>query len=446
MLPAMKRLLPFITLTFTLASTAFAQIAPNVVRQKIAGLDVLIYKTGVKDIITLKGSLPAGDSFAAEGNAAVPTLCGMLLDQGTTKQDKYAVAEKLESVGATLSFNVGHHLAEVNAKCLAKDMPLLVGLIAEQLRFPALTAEEFEKAKTQYAGSIQRSLESTDYRAEDAFSRAIYPAGHANRPASPEEMLAAISSATLAEVKAFHAKHYGPAQFTLVVVGDVDAAALQREIATSFAGWTGGVALPATGPVGTADTARTADVFMADKTSVSIILGQASGLRYSDPDSVPLRAATSILGSDFTSRLIAQVRDTEGLTYGIFSQLNNDTFGEGDWRIAATFSPELLDKGLESTQRHLRAWYAQGVTAEELTQRKTNMVGRFKVGLATTDGMAGSLLSSVQRGVGPEWLDQYPQKVNALTLERVNGVIKKHLDPDKMVLIKAGTIPGAVGK
>lgn len=442
----MKQLLSLATLAFTLTATAFAQIAPNVVRQKIAGIDVLIYKTGVKDIVTLKGSLPAGDSFAADGNVAVPTLCGLLLDQGTTKQDKYAVAEKLESVGATLSFSTGLHLVEVNAKCLAKDLPLVVGLIAEQLRFPALSAEEFEKAKTQYAGSIQRSLESTDYRAEDAFSRAIYPAGHANRPASPEEMLAAIASATLDQVKAFHAKHYGPAQFTLVLVGDVEATAARGEIAQAFAGWTGGVALPATGPVGTADAAKTVDVFMPDKTSVSIILGQASGLRYSDPDSVPLRAATSILGSDFTSRLIAQVRDTEGLTYGIFSQLDNDSFGEGDWRIVATFSPELLDKGLASTQRHLREWYTAGVTANELAQRKTNMVGRYKVSLATTDGMAGSLIKAVERGVGPEWLDQYPEKVNALTPERVNGVIKKHLDPDKMVLIKAGTIPGAVGK
>ncbi|MDQ5977681.1 MAG: zinc protease [Verrucomicrobiota bacterium] len=442
----MKRFILLFSALGLLASVLTAQIAPNVVRQKVAGLDVLIYRTGVKDIVTLKGSLPAGDSFAVDGNVAVPTLCGLLLDQGTTKQDKYAVAEKLESVGATLSFGTGLHLVEVNAKCLAQDLPLVIGLIAEQLRFPALSAEEFEKAKTQYAGSIQRSLESTDYRAEDAFSRAIYPAGHANRPASPEEMLAAIASATLDQVKAFHAKHYGPAQFTLVLVGDVEATAARGEIAQAFAGWTGGVTLPATGPVGTTDTANTVDVFMPDKTSVSIVLGQASGLRYSDPDSVPLRAATSILGSDFTSRLVAQVRDTEGLTYGIYSQLDNDSFGEGDWRIAATFSPELLNQGLESTQRHLREWHSAGVTANELAQRKTNMVGRFKVSLATTDGLAGSLIKSVERGVGPEWLDLYPEKVKALTPERVNSVIKQHLDPDKMILIKAGTIPGAVGK
>jgi zinc protease len=182
---------------------------------------------------------------------------------------------------------------------------------------------------------------------------------------------------------------------------------------------------------------------MADKTSVSVVFGQASGLRYSDPDYVAVRTATSILGSDFTSRLVAIVRDTEGLTYGIRANLAHDTFGEGDWRITATFAPELLNKGIESTTKQLKSWYEQGVTAEELAKRKTNLVGRFKVGLASTDGMADSLLLSVNRGVGPEWLDKYPAKINALALTDVNNAIKKHLNPDEMLLVKAGTIPGA---
>src|SRR5262245_60481130 len=187
----MKRLLFLFSVVGLLSSVLTAQIAPNVVRTKIGGIDVLVYKTGVKDVVTIKGSFPAGDSFAGNGNVAVPTLCGMLLDQGTTKQDKFAIADKLESVGATIGFNVDTHTVEVEAKCLKKDMPLVIGLIAEQLRFPALSAEEFEKAKTQYAGSLKRSLESTDFRAGETFTRAVYPAGHPNRPASPEEMLKA---------------------------------------------------------------------------------------------------------------------------------------------------------------------------------------------------------------------------------------------------------------
>jgi zinc protease len=438
----MKSTLRFFALGLALLATASAQIAPRVVRSKIAGLDVLIYKTGVNDVVTIKGSLPAGDALSGEGNLAIPTLTGMLLDQGTTKQDKFAIAEKLEGVGASIDFSVGQQLAEISAKCLKKDVPLVLGLIAEQLRYPALTAEEFEKAKAQFAGNLKRTLESTDARAGEAFARSVYPLGHANRPASTEEFLAALPSAKLEDVKAFHKKYYGPANFTLVLVGDVDAAVIQRELTTAFTGWTGGGELPPSAKAGSTDSAKEQTVFMADKPSTSVILGQASGLRYRDPEYQALRVGTAILGSGFTGRLMANVRDKEGLTYGIGSRLGNDALADGDWRIIATFAPSKLEEGLASTKRQLTKWYAEGVTAKEVADRKTNLVGTYKVGLATTDGMAGTLLSTVQRGFTPAWLDDYPRQINALTPEQINGAIKKHLKPEGMILIKAGTVPG----
>ncbi len=423
-------------------SAAHAAIAPNVVRAKIGGIDVIGYKTGVKDVVTIRGSLPAGDAFAGEGNIAVPTLAGMLLDQGTTTRDKFAIAEQLESVGATIDFSVGTQMCEISAKCLTKDMPLVVSLIAEQLRSPALAAEELEKAKKQFIGSLQRRTENTDFRAADAFSRTVYPVGHPNREPSPEEFAAAAEKATLDEVKAFHKKYYGPEHLTLVVVGDVDVAAFQAEVGKAFTGWTGGAALIRPAKATGTDAPREQTVFMADKTSVSVVFGQTSGLRYSDPDYQALRVGTAILGSGFTGRLMANVRDKEGLTYGIGSGLGHDTFTDGDWKITATFAPKLLEQGIASTKRQLTAWYEKGATPEEVEARKSNLVGAFKVGLATTDGMAGSLLNAIHRGYDVTWLDEYPNKINALTPEQVNGAIKKYLKPENMYMVKAGTVPG----
>jgi zinc protease len=418
-------------------------IASRVVRTRIDGIDVIAYPTGVKDVVTLRGSLPAGDAFAADGNVAIATLTGMLLDQGTTKQDKFAIAEKLESVGATLSFDVGTEVAEVNAKCLKKDVPLVISLIAEQLRTPALSAEEFEKAKKQFAGNIQRQMEDTNFRASDAFTRAVFPVGHPNRSPSPEEYLAAIDSAKLEDVVAFHKKYYGPAHFTLVAVGDLDIPQLQSEIGKAFAGWTGGQALIVPAKATRTDAPREQDVFMPDKTSVSVVIGQASGLRYSDPDYQALQLGTAVLGgSGFSGRLMQTVRDREGLTYGVYSRTENDTFTDGDWKVTATFAPALLEKGIAATKRELTKWYTDGITPAELAYRKDNLVGRFKVSLATTDGMAASLLAAVHRGYDQTWLDEYPKRINSLTLSEVNGAVKKYLKPDAMVVIKAGTIPG----
>jgi zinc protease len=140
---------------------------------------------------------------------------------------------------------------------------------------------------------------------------------------------------------------------------------------------------------------------------------------------------------------MATVRDQEGLTYGIGARTGGDTFTNGDWRIIANFAPNLLDQGLASTRRELKAWYEQGVTAAELERTKTNLAGSFQVGLATTDGLAGTILATIHRGYPLTWIDEYPEKLEAVTLEQVNTAIKKHLNPDAFVLIKAGSVTPA---
>jgi len=421
------------------------KIAPHAQRSKVAGIDVIAYPTGVKDVVTLRASLPAGRALASTGNPAVAALTGMLLDQGTQSQDKFAIAEKLEAVGASISFHAGTDVLDISARCLKKDVPLVLGLIAEQLRTPAFAPEEFAKAKKQMAGGIQRGLESTDFRAGDAFNRSVYPVGHPNRNVAPNDMLKAIESATLDDVHAFHQAYYGPAAMTMVVVGDLDVQPLQSEIAKAFAGWSGGHSAARAAQPAPAVSGGSQDVVMDGKTSVSVVLGQPSTLRYSDPDYQALRLGTAILGSGFTGRLMANVRDKEGLTYGVGAALQNDMFNDGDWRIVATFAPGLLDKGIASTQRQLKLWFDAGATPSEISARKSNLIGSFKVDLATTGGMAGALLAAVNRGYDVTWLDEFPAKVNALSNDQVNGAIKKYLKPETMVMVKAGTF-AAPGK
>lgn len=427
-------------LTTLLAAGAHAQIAAKVVREKVAGIDVIACKTDVEDVVTFRGSLPAGDSFAPKDNTAIPTLVGEMLDKGTAKQDKFAIAQKLDDIGAKIDFAVHGVMLEFQGKCLRKDFPLVISLLAEQLRAPAFSEEEFAKLKKQITGDLQRALESTDYRADQAFSETVFPAGHPNYAPPTKEFLAAIESAKLADLKTFHAAYYGPAQATLVAVGDVDIGALKRDIAKAFEGWTGGKARPEFPKAAAPEAKREQTIAMADKPNVTVIVGQTTGLKYKEPDALALRIATAALGSGFTGRLMANVRDKEGLTYGIGSGLSDDAFSDGAWQITANFAPDLLDKGMASTNRQLDAWYKDGVTAAELERVKSNLIGTFKVGLATTDGLSNALLNAVHRGYDVTWLDEYAKRVAALSLPEVNAAIKKHLAPEKMTVIKAGTV------
>jgi zinc protease len=344
---ALVAVLASTALSFT-ATTTSAQVAKNAVRQSVGGIELVVLQTGVREVVTIRGSIAAGDGLSPDTNPALADLTGGMLDKGTTTRDKYAIAQLLGDVGATISFSTGPSSLNVNAKCLRQNLPLVIGLIAEQLRTPAFSPEELAKLKKQFAGIYRRQSDDTDFRADDAFSRAIYPAGHPNRQAPGPELLAGAEKTTLADVKAFHAKNYGPATFRLVLVGDVDPAAARAEVAKVFAGWTGGERAPKPAPAkaGGLDTARDQNVFMPEKTNLSLIWGQPTGLRYADTDTLALRVGTAALGSGFTGRLMANVRDKEGLTYGIGSSLAHDTFSDGDWKITATFAPALLEKGL----------------------------------------------------------------------------------------------------
>jgi zinc protease len=420
-----------------------ALVAPNIKRRTLAGIDVLTLRTSIRDVVTVRGVIAAGDVFNPPGNSAIADLTAGMLDQGTVARDKFAVAQALEEAGATVAFGTGTHTLNLQAKCLRRDLPLVLGLIAEQLRTPRFDAGEFAKLKQQVVGRYRRAMEDTGFRAQRAFERAVFPAGHPNRPPSDEEYLAAVAAATLGELKAFHAAHYGPAGARFVLVGDVDDAAVDRAFADGFRGWTGGRAFPATPPAPALAAGRTERVAMAGKTSVSLVIGQPSGLRYRDAGYQPLHMATAVLGSGFFSaRLLDIIRNREGLTYGIVANLSADTYADGAWSIQGTFAPELLDRGLASTRRELRRFCADGLTADEFETFKVTLTGSYKVALATTDGLATTLLNALQRGYGPEWVDEFPRRVQALDLGAVNRAIKTTLDPDRMVTVLAGTLPG----
>jgi zinc protease len=374
---------------------------------------------------------------------AAATLAAMMLDRGTTKEDRFAIAKRLEGVGASLHFDAQDQALQIQARCLKEDLPLVIDLIAEQLRMPAFSQSEFDKARQQFIGELRNEMDNVQQRSTEAFKRAVFPAGHPNHEPAIDEYLTAAQTLTLDEVKIFYRKYYGPDHMTLVLVGDVNMSRIQGTVAGAFRGWKGGVdylrdAKPANS---TEPQDHSFAVEMPGKTSTILTVGQATGLRYKDPDTLALEVGTAVLGSGFTGRLMHAVRDKEGLTYGIAAGVSNNTFTDGSWQITGTFAPQLLDRGTASAQRELQHWWADGVTDEELAARKTNLIGTYQVGLSNTSGMARTLLSTVLRARDVTWLDQYPKAVDALTRQQVNTAIKQHLNPEKMVVVKTGIMP-----
>jgi zinc protease len=176
------------------------------------------------------------------------------------------------------------------------------------------------------------------------------------------------------------------------------------------------------------------------KESVIVFYGAPTGVHYTDSDYLPLAIATDVLGHGFTSRLLSTVRDTEGLTYGMEAQLGGPGKLEQTWVVYGSFAPSLLKQGLASTHRELEKWHNDGITAAELAYRTDSLVGAHRVKLATTSDLADVILETVRRGRDLKWIDDYPKDVEALKLDQVNSVLRKHIDPSKLVIVQAGTI------
>jgi len=423
------------------SEAALGSVASHVTRRKVAGIDLLSMKTGTKGAVTLVGSLDAGRVANPKGNSAIADLVGDMLDKGSSAHDKFALAQRLAAVGAELRFGVGGNTLSFTGKCLSKDLPLLLQTLAEELRLPKFDPGEFAKVQKNMTGMLLRRKSEPGDQASRTFSELVFAEGHPNYTPPIDRMMADVARTSVSDLESFYRTMFGPASLHMVLVGDVDDAAIDQTVSDNFTGWTGGrnaeaVALSASLHP-SADTA----VRIPDKTSVVVMIGQADGLKISDPDEAALEIATTVLGRGFSGHLMNVVRNQKGLTYGIYSTLNNEVFTEGDWRITATFAPALLKQGLEATRAVLRSWYMRGITEEELAYRKTNEIGQYEVGLATSQGLARELLSAVQAGLGPERLDDTPKKIRALKLAEVNGAIRRYLDPDRMVTVVAGTMP-----
>lgn len=401
---------------------------------------VLVLPTPVQSVVALRGSFLAHPDFAA-GDELVQALTVGLLDKGTRRRDRFAVAELLENRGAELAFvseglRVGFH-----GRALREDLPLVLELLAEQLRDPLFDAGEFEKARVQYRASLQRAMENTRSQASAALSRRLYRPAHPNFTPSIEESLSRLDRLTLADVRAHHEKHFGADDLVLALAGDVDAGEAAPWLEDAFGGWAAHGAVAAFDADAAPQAPGRAEVPMPGKRNVDVHLGHALALRRQDADYLPLYLACHILGGNFSGRLMSRVRDELGLTYGIYAVLDGVTTAHsGHWHLGVTLSHERVDEGLAATLAEVRKFVEEGPTPAEVDDARTNLVGSFKVGLATTGGLAATLHLNAVRRFPTSYLDDYPAEIGAQTQEDVHGAARRHFHPERLHTALAGML------
>ncbi len=426
----------------TVATAAPATFAARTLHRVLAnGLTLDVVENHAVPTVAIQGLVLAGRTAAPAGQPAVPQLTAMMLARGTAAHDKRALAAGLDDAGAHLRIAGDLMGAGIFGSGLSRDLRLLLETLTEELRAPVFADSELVKAKREMSAAVLRASEDTFQRAYDRLTQLVFPDGHPYRAPTREEMLASIDRVSEADLRAFHRDRYVGAATTLIIVGDVEAAAVAALVDSLLGGMLRGER-PAVPPTRTEPgTPGREALTMRGKANMDIVYGHASGLRRTDSDYEAALLANAALGqSNLSSRMGVRVRDTEGLSYAVFSRLAMTDLIDGVFLADAKVAPQNLGKALRSSREVMDQYAKEGITQQELDVQKSFFAGNFQVQLGTNAGVAAALVTAEKFGFGPSYLDQYPARIRAVTREQVNAAIRSHLRPDRLHLVVAGDL------
>jgi predicted Zn-dependent peptidase len=134
-----------------------------------------------------------------------------------------------------------------------------------------------------------------------------------------------------------------------------------------------------------------------------------------------------------------RVREAGGLSYSIGSDVMGVTAGiQGAWLIHMIVNPVHYDEAVKRTREEVQKFVAEGVGGAELEDKKNTLIGRFKVGLSTTDKLAHQILRAEELEMGYRYLDQYTGLIRALDVVQVNNALRRYYNPDLLHWVAAG--------
>lgn len=412
---------------------------PNIKEIYISNIHLVTVKLPTEQVISCSGSILAGNQKSPPESPLLADLTASMLDKGTLSMDRFEITELLNSLGIKIQFESKSNVLTFKGKFLKKDTETFSKILADLLKNPRFDTEVLDNLKAQYHAYLLDLETNTEFKASTLLSQNLYPKDHPNYQHSLAELRKSLDAITVEDLKSFHSKNYGNKDMKIVFAGDVDTSQIQRNIRSKFSIWKSKKEIDTKPNESTLAQEKRIDYFIPDKTSISVHMGTRTFLKRGNPDYIPFSVANYILGGNFNSRLMKSIRQEQGLTYSIHSFHEGDILTTGNWGLEASFSPELLEKGLSETKNEINDWYEVGISKKEVSQSVETIKGKYLVGLSQTSSVAGQIHSFMLRGFSPFYIDVYPKLLNMVTQSQVNKVIKKYFNPDSMITITSGT-------
>ncbi len=414
----------------------------NIVRREYAnGMTVLAKENFSSPSVVIDGLVRAGAADDLPGKEGVSSFTAHMVMRGTARRTFAQIYEEIEAVGATVDVGSGINVTSFGAKSLAEDLPLVADILADVLQHPTFPEAELEKERGEILTDLQERANNTRRMAGLTFRELLYPEGHPYKR-SVTGYTETITPLTRDELVHYYQSAYGAHGLIVSIVGAVKAEEAFKIWEDHFGAWNGAqVDRGAMPPAPRVTDRREKRMDIPGKSQSDLVLGFVGPAR-SEPDYLDARMANSILGVfGLYGRLGARVREKGGLAYYSYSQLEGG-LGPGAWQVIAGVDPANVDKAVPLIQAEIKRMIESKVTARELKDNKSYMIGSMPIRLETNDGVAGIILDMELYSLGLDYLLNYPNRINAINAASVLAAAQKYLDPEHFALAVAGPLAG----
>lgn len=406
------------------------------------GAQVVFVPSRDNPLLDVRVDFDAGNRRDNASKPGVSDLTLSMLDAGTARLSEEAIKTRLADLAAQLNGSSDIERAGISLRVLsdpAQRDPALA-LLAEMLAQPAFPPALLAREKAQMLASLRHADDDPADRGERALRRLMY--GEHPYALSARVTPEAVQRIQRDDILRFWREHYTARRAVVSLVGDVSRADAER-IATQLT-----ARLPVSGqplaeipPVNVAAQGQQQRL-VHDSTQTHLLLG-VPVLRRDDPDYFPLLVGNYVLGGGgFDSRLMQEVRDKRGLTYGVSSHFS-PMAQAGEFVIALSTRNEQADQALAVVQDTVRDFIAQGPSEAELTQAKQHIIGGFPLRLDSNLKLMGYVSMLGQYGLPDDWLNRYPERVAAVTLAQVRDAWKRRLSLPALNTVRVGPAPVA---
>jgi predicted Zn-dependent peptidase len=398
---------------------------------------------GLEVVLVESHNIPkfTGQLFFRSGNAmtaaTAPGLADMtatVMRTGTTKRTSRQIEEDLRRMGADLSSGAGADNSVISFAGLtdfSKQLLELVSELAQQASFPP---DEFERERRQLIEGLRIERTTPGFLASERLRRVLFGA-HPYGTISPTE--SQVENYVLPQLVEFYREVYCAGNALLVMVGDFPPQGMIEQIESIFGSWVGGnVGEPPNPSLPELHGRCVYLVHLPGAVQTQVVVGNRAITR-KHPDWLSLTLANSIYGGAFNSRLVMNIREQKGYTYSPRSGAH-PLRQHGYFSISAAVRNDVVAATLTEMFYEIDRMRATPVGEDELDDARNYLSGVFSLGLATQDGLAGQLATSMLERLPEDYLETYRERIRALTAADVLDAARKYFDSANAQIVVVG--------